>query len=125
MFTFGVSLVAGILFGLVPAYKSSKSGIHETLKETGRGGSGARNRTQTIFVAVEMALALVLLVGAGLMVRSMAKLWKTDPGFDPYNVASFSLASSQPWALRRPPSAPPIGSFMTRSAPFRKSEPFP
>ncbi len=96
LFTFGVSLAAGILFGLVPAFKASRSGIRETLKETGRGGSGARNRTQTIFVAVEMALALVLLVGAGLMVRSMAKLWKTDPGFDPHNVASFSLASSQP-----------------------------
>ncbi len=96
LFTFGVSVLAGILFGLAPAFKASRSGIHETLKEAGRGGSGARNRTQTIFVAVEMALALVLLVGAGLMVRSMAKLWNSDPGFDPHNVVSFSLASSQP-----------------------------
>ena len=96
LFTFGISVLAGILFGLVPAFRTSRSGIHETLKESGRGGSGARNRTQTIFVAVEMALALVLLVGAGLMVRSMAKLWNTDPGFDPHNVVSFSVASARP-----------------------------
>jgi predicted permease len=96
LFTFGVSVLAGILFGLAPAFKAARSGVHETLKETGRGGSGVRSRTQTIFVAVEMALALVLLVGAGLMVRSMAKLWSTDPGFDPHNVVSFSLASSRP-----------------------------
>jgi ABC-type antimicrobial peptide transport system permease subunit len=71
LFTLAASVLAGILFGLVPAFKTSRTQIHETLKESGRGGSGARHRTQTIFVAVEMALALVLLVGAGLMVRSL------------------------------------------------------
>jgi predicted permease len=91
-----VSLLAGILFGLVPALRAYRTDIHETLKEGGRGGSGARHRTQSVFVAVEMAMALVLLVGAGLMIRSLGKLWNTDPGFDPNNVLRVSFASSKP-----------------------------
>jgi len=96
LFTLTASVLAGIFFGLVPAFKASRRDIHETLKEGGRGGSGVRHRTQSIFVAVEMAMALVLLVGAGLMIRSLVNLWSTDPGFDPKNVVSFSLAASQP-----------------------------
>ncbi len=83
LFAMAVSLVAGILFGLVPALRAYRTDVFGTLKEGGRGGSGARHRTQSIFVAVEMAMALVLLVGAGLMIRSLGKLWNTDPGFDP------------------------------------------
>ncbi len=96
LFTVGASLVAGILFGLVPALRAYRTDIHETLKEGGRGESGARHRTQSIFVAVEMAMALVLLVGAGLMIRSLANLWSTDPGFDPHNVVRVSFASAKP-----------------------------
>lgn len=95
-FTFATSMVAGILFGMVPALKTSGTKIHETLKEGGRGGSGTKHRTQGVIVAVEMALALILLTGAGLMIRSLAKLWNTDPGFDPHNAYSFSLAASDP-----------------------------
>lgn len=97
LFTFGASVCAGILFGLLPALKISGTGIHETLKEGGRGVSGARHRTQSVIVTVEMALALILLAGAGLMIRSLANLWSTDPGFDPRNVLSFGLAASQPF----------------------------
>jgi predicted permease len=96
LFTVAASILAGILFGLVPAFKTSKADIQLTLKESGRGASGSRHRTQGIFVAVEMALALVLLVGAGLMIRSLGKLWSVDPGFDAHNVVSFNLASSRP-----------------------------
>ena len=96
LFTFAASALAGILFGLVPAFKASRTDIQETLKESGRGGGGARHRTQNIFVAAEMALAVVLLVGAGLMIRSLAHLWSVDPGFDPRNTVSFSFASAQP-----------------------------
>ena len=103
LFTLAASLIAGILFGLAPALKTSRSDIHETLKEGGRGGSGTRHRTQSVFVAVEMAMALVLLVGAGLMIRSLTKLWSADPGFDPRNVVSFNLASAQP--LGKTPAA--------------------
>jgi len=96
LFAMAVSLLAGILFGLLPALRAYRTDIHETLKEGGRGGSGTRHRTQSIFVAAEMAMALVLLVGAGLMIRSLGKLWNTDPGFDPNNVLRVSFASSKP-----------------------------
>jgi predicted permease len=96
LFTLAASVLAGFLFGLIPALKISGTDVHEKLKEGGRGGSGTRHRTQGMIVAVEMALALVLLTGAGLMIRSMAKLWDTSPGFDPHNAMSFNLAASQP-----------------------------
>jgi predicted permease len=91
-FTFLVSLLSGVLFGLVPAFKTSRADLHETLKEGGRGMSGTRHRTQRIFVAVELALALVLLTGAGLMLRSLGKLWNVNPGFDPHSVVNFNLS---------------------------------
>jgi predicted permease len=68
--------------------------MHETLKEGGRGSSGARHRTQSVFVAVEMAMAVVLLIGAGLMIRSLRALWSIDPGFDPRNALAFSISST-------------------------------
>ena len=89
LFTFAVIVLAGILFGLAPALRASRADLHETLKEGGRGLSGARHRAQSVFVVVEMALALILLAGAGLMIRSLAKLWRIDPGFDPHNVLTF------------------------------------
>jgi predicted permease len=91
LFTMGISLCAGILFGLAPALKTSQPELHETLKESGRGASGTRHRAQSVFVAVEMAMALVLLVGAGLMIRSLMALWNVDPGFRPNNVLTFGL----------------------------------
>jgi predicted permease len=66
--------------------------MHETLKEGGRGSSGSRHRTQSIFVVVEVAMALVLLVGAGLMIRSLIALTKINPGFDARNVLSFETS---------------------------------
>jgi len=92
LFTVGVSVLTGILFGLVPAIKTLRPDMHETLKEGGRGSSGARHRTQSVFVIVEMAMALVLLIGAGLMIRSLAALWGVNPGFDARNVLSFNIS---------------------------------
>ncbi|MGB0036214.1 MAG: ABC transporter permease, partial [Candidatus Acidiferrales bacterium] len=92
LFTLGVSILTGIIFGLVPAWKTLNADLHDTLKEGGRGSSGARHRTQQIFVAAEMALALVLLIGAALMIRSLSALWGINPGFDPRNVLTFSLS---------------------------------
>jgi predicted permease len=92
LFTLVASVLSGILFGLVPAVKTSRPDLHEALKEGGRGSSGERHRAQRVFVVVEMALALVLLAGAGLMVRSLAKLWSVNPGFEAHNLLTFALA---------------------------------
>jgi len=92
LFTLAAAVLAGVLFGLAPALRTSRAELQETLKEGGRGLSGARHRAQSVFVVVEMALALVLLAGAGLMIRSLAKLWRIDPGFDPHNVLTFYMS---------------------------------
>ncbi len=92
LFTAAISIVTGLIFGLAPALKTLRTGMHETLKEGGRGSSGARHRTQGILVTVEVAMALVLLVGAGLMIRSLLALSHIDPGFDPHNVLTFSTS---------------------------------
>jgi predicted permease len=91
LFTFGIALLTGILAGVAPALKISRGRVSDSLKEGARGTSGGRVRAQGVFVAVEMALALVLLIGAGLMIRTLAALWKVDPGFRTDNVTTFSL----------------------------------
>jgi predicted permease len=102
-FTFAVSIGVGILFGLVPALRMSRASLQETLKEGGRGASGTRHKTQSVFVAVEMALALVLLVGAGLMVRSLGALWNVNPGFNAHGVMTFD--TTMPREVAANPSA--------------------
>jgi predicted permease len=92
IFTAAVSLLAGIVFGLAPALKTAKPQLHELLKEGGRGGSGARHRAHGVYVVVEMAMALVLLIGAGLMLRSLAALWNVNPGFNPKGAMTFEVA---------------------------------
>jgi predicted permease len=92
LFTLAISLLAGVLFGLVPALKMSKPNVQETLKEGGRGVSGGRHRMQGIFVVAELAMALVLLAGSGLMIRSLARLWRIDPGFNAHNVMTVGLS---------------------------------
>ena len=102
-FTLGVTIVAGVLFGLAPALKTSRPDLNETLKESGRGASGVRYRAQAIFVVAELALALVLLIGAGLTIRSLARLWNVNRGFNPQNVLTFDLAFP-PSTARETPS---------------------
>jgi predicted permease len=106
IFAMALSLLAGIVFGLAPALKTSRVNLEEILKESGRGSSSARHRLQGVFVAVEVAMALVLLVGAGLMVRSLAALWRVDPGFNPSHAITFSLSL---------PAAPTTSSAETRA----------
>ena len=96
LFAFLTSIATGIVFGVIPALKTATGDVNETLKEGGRGGSGTRHRAQSAIVILEMAIALVLLAGAGLMIRSLAKLWGVDPGFHAQNVLTFNLASAQP-----------------------------
>ncbi|MGC2300651.1 MAG: ABC transporter permease [Acidobacteriaceae bacterium] len=91
LFTLAVSLLAGIVFGLAPALKTSRTNLQQVLRQSGRGAS-ARHRLQGIFVAVEVAMSLVLLVGAGLMLRSLAALWRVNPGYDPSHAITFSVS---------------------------------
>jgi predicted permease len=102
IFTLVVSLLTGILSGLAPALKTSQSRLSETLKEGERGSSGGRGRAQSALVAIEMALALVLLIGAGLMIRSLTALWNVDPGFHPNNVLTFGLSPSPSLRTAKP-----------------------
>jgi len=92
LFALGISLLSGILAGLAPALRSSKSRFSNSLKESGRGNIGGRSRAQAILVAAEVALAVVLLIGAGLMVRSIRALWNIDPGFRSDNLLTFELS---------------------------------
>jgi len=106
LFTIFVSVLTGIMFGLLPAIRMSRTDISGSLKDSGRTISGPRTRMQSALVMGEMAMALVLLVGAGLMCRSLVHLWKVDPGFDPHNLTRFavtpppSLKNQSPDAIR-------------------------
>ncbi|MGH9930300.1 MAG: ABC transporter permease [Pyrinomonadaceae bacterium] len=90
-FTIGLSFLTGLLFGLVPALQAGVVEVHETLKETGRGTSG-KHWLRSSLVVVEVATTLVLLVGAGLMIRSFYRLQKVNPGFSYDRLTSFSVA---------------------------------
>jgi predicted permease len=93
-FTLLVSLAAGTLFGMMPCLKIFRQNLQDTLKEGGRGAGGARQRAQNWLVVFQMATTLVLLVGAGLMIRSLEKLSEVDTGFRPRGVLTFGLEAS-------------------------------
>jgi putative ABC transport system permease protein len=92
-FTLGVSVLTGLIFGLVPAFQSSKTELVESLKEGGRSGSeGARrNRMRSVLVVGELAIAVVLLVAAGLLIQSLWRLQHVNSGLQPDNVLTFNL----------------------------------
>lgn len=106
LFAAAISVFSGILFGLAPALKISRTGLDNLLKEGARGSSGANHRVHSALVVSEVALALVLLAGAGLMIRTLVRLWRVDPGFDPHNVLTFnvglppSVTKASPAAIR-------------------------
>jgi len=83
-FTFGLSLLTGVVFGLLPAWTAARAGVSESLKEGGRSATAGRShqRVRSTFVVVELAIALVLLVGAGLLVKTFWKLRNVEPGFN-------------------------------------------
>ena len=90
-FSFLTSVACGVLFGLLPALQSSRSSPNESLKEGERGSTANRGRTRSVLVIVEVGLSLVLLVGAGLLIKSFARLMEVNVGFDPDHLLTFSL----------------------------------
>ena len=93
-FTLGVSLLTGIIFGLVPAVENSRSNINETLRDGGRGTTGGRRSriTRGAFVVTETAVALILLICSGLMIKSFIRLQSTKPGIDPDSVLTMRIS---------------------------------
>ena len=93
-FTLGVSLLTGLIFGLAPAFHSSKTELVESLKESGRGTSAGirRNRVRSVLAVTEIAVAVVLLVGAGLLIKSLWRLQNINTGLRPENVLTFNAS---------------------------------
>jgi putative ABC transport system permease protein len=92
-FTLAISILTGVVFGLIPALSASKPDLNETLKEGGRSGTGGvRQRVRSLLVVVELALALMLLINAGLMIKSLLRIREVKTGFNPSNVLTMQIA---------------------------------
>jgi predicted permease len=94
LFTLATALAVGTLFGLAPALKTSKVDLEGSLKEGSRGSTGSHHRLQSGLVIAQVASTLVLLVGAGLLFRTIRHLWESDPGFDTQHVIAFKVELS-------------------------------
>jgi len=91
-FTLGVSVITGLVFGLAPAFQAWRTDVNAALKEEGRGDIGGhRNRLRHLLVVSEVALALVLLIGAGLLIKSFSRLTEVNPGFRTEGVLTFQV----------------------------------
>jgi predicted permease len=107
-FTIGASLLTSVFFGLAPALQSAKTNLTEMLKEGERNSSPGHNRAGKVLVISEVALTLVLLVGAGLLVKSFWRLSQVDPGFDPQNVLAMQISINA-----RPEEGPQVDNFLS------------
>ncbi len=105
-FTWGITLLTGVIFGLAPALIFSKRNVNEFLQEGSRGTTGGGARLRQGLVILEVALALVVLTGAGLMIQSMARLLNVTPGFDPDNLLVLSMSLPQENLYYGPPGHP-------------------
>ena len=94
LFTLGLSVITGIVFGLVPSLEATRFNLHNSLKEGGKnvGGSSGGHHVRSLFVVTQVALALVLLVGAGLLVKSLNRLQAVAPGFNPENLLTVRVS---------------------------------
>jgi predicted permease len=103
IFTLGISLGTSLFIGIVPAYASSRANLHDTLKESGRSVADSRHnrRLRSLLVIAEVALALVLLAGAGLLINSFVRLHAVDPGFNPQNVLTMGVSRNWQYPERQ------------------------
>src|SRR5262249_40991506 len=103
LFTLGVSLLTGTLFGIMPAWQASRYNLQEVLKGGGKGLSGNRwgRRMRGALVISEIALSMVVLIGAGLLIKSFARLLSVDAGFIPDNLVTMNLELSRIKNLQR------------------------
>jgi len=105
-FTLGISVFTGVAFGLLPAARSTKPDLHETLKESGKSTAGRdRHRLRSMLVFADVALALLLLTGAGLMMKSFLRLLQVHPGFDPAHTLTLTMSLWGPKADDSPAAA--------------------
>jgi predicted permease len=120
-FTFGVSLLTGLFFGLAPAWHIARSDLRETLNEAGRGTSAARGsrHLRTSLVVSELALAVLLLAGAGLLIRSFSRLLDVSPGFQTQHLLTMELSLPE----KAYPDGMPVQNFFTRLTANLKSVP--
>lgn len=103
LFAFVVSILVGIFFGVAPGLRSSGADLQASLKEGGRGTTGIHHRAQSTLVIVQIALTLVLLVGAGLLLRTIRQLWHVDPGFDTQHIITLKAGVAR--SLKSTPSS--------------------
>ena len=94
LFMLAISILTGILFGIFPALQLSRTNVNQTLRDEGRGSTGGHRRMQLrgLLVVGQVALSLMLLIGAGLLVRSFSRLLSVEPGFDPQNVLTMNVS---------------------------------
>jgi predicted permease len=102
-FTLVVSIVSGLVFGVAPAFHGANANLQDFLKEGARGAGGGRHRAEGAFVAVEVGVAVILLTGAGLMMQSLWRLWRVDPGFNTRQLLTAQVALS-PGVMASPPA---------------------
>ena len=111
-FTFGVSLLTGLVFGLAPAWHIARTDLRETLNEAGRGTSaaGGSRRLRAVLVVSELALAVLLLVGAGLLIRSFSRLLEVSPGFQTQHLVTLELSLPE----KTYPDGAPVQNFFAQ-----------
>ena len=115
-FTTLMALLTGLVFGLAPALQAGRADLNSGLKEGGRdaAGGGRARRVRSLLVVAEVALALVLLIGAGLMIRSFAQLQRVDPGFDPSNLLTMTVSVTGSQHAEGPRRAAFFGELLDR-----------
>jgi putative ABC transport system permease protein len=116
VFTLIVSVITGLLFGMVPAIQSTKTDFNEALKEGGKGTSGkaSHNRARNTMVVAEIALSLVLLIGAGLMIRSFVEMLRSDFGVNPANVLTMQVSLPNEKYAKRETRVSFFGQLLSR-----------